>query len=81
MKLHKSLVIFAIFFTILLSVFLTSIFWDLIKLNYDESNLIKAEAFYRKINPSTNVLRFLIFVIIPISIFLFSYIFFLKRLA
>ncbi len=81
MKLHKSLVIFAIFFTILLSVFLTSIFWDLIKLNYDESNLIKAEAFYRKINPSTNVLRFLIFVIIPISIFLFSYIFFFKTLG
>jgi len=81
MKDHRTLIIFLTFLMMVISVLLVSLFWDLIKLSYDENNLIKGEAFYKKINPNTNTLRFLIFVISPILIFLFSYIFFFKTLS
>jgi len=79
-KLRKSFIIFLTFFIILISIFIITFLWDFIRLTYNENNLFRAEAFYKKINPNTNTLRFLIFVITPISIFLLSYIFFFKTL-
>ena len=54
-------------------------FWDKIKIPYDESNLIQGEFFSKKNNPINEILRFLIFIFIPLLIFLVSYLKFNKK--
>ena len=54
-------------------------FWDKIKIPYDVSNLIQGEFFSKKNNPINEILRFLIFVFIPLLIFLVSYLKFNKQ--
>ena len=36
--------------------------WDIIKLPYNESNLIIGEYYYKKLSPQNNLLRFLFFI-------------------
>jgi len=45
-------------------------FWDLIKLPYNENNLIIGNYYYNKINPLNDTIRFLIFLTIPFLIYL-----------
>ena len=47
--------------------------WDKIKLPYNENNLIQGEYFFKKYNPFNEILRFCIFIFIPLTIFLISY--------
>lgn len=75
---YKKIFLFSL---ILISILLTFIFWDKIKLPYDESNTIHGEAYNNKINPNTNTLRFLIFVFLPILIFFIGYVSLFKTLS
>jgi len=55
------------------SLFCVTIIWEQIKIPYDQTNLIQGEFFFKKHNPINEVLRVLAFVLIPIFIFLISY--------
>ena len=54
----------------LFCVLLILYFWDLIKLPYNENNLIIGNYYYNKINPLNDTIRFLIFLTIPFLIYL-----------
>ena len=58
---------------LVVSVIFCAFFWDKIRLPYDESNLIQGEYFFKKYNPNNEILRFLIFIFIPLGIFLITY--------
>ena len=58
---------------LVVSVIICAFFWDKIRLPYDESNLIQGEYYFKKYNPSNEILRFLIFIFIPLGIFLITY--------
>ena len=62
----------------LISLVIMVYFWDMIKIPYDQSNLIQGEFFLKKYNPNNETLRFLSFVFIPLFVFLISYLNFLK---
>jgi len=47
--------------------------WDKIRLPYNESNLIHGEYYLKKFNPFNEVIRFITFVFIPLTVFLISY--------
>ena len=54
----------------LFCVLLILYFWDLIKLPYNENNLIIGNYYYNKINPLNDTIRFVIFLTIPFLIYL-----------
>ncbi len=49
------------------------IFWDSIKLPYDESNVIAGLPLYKKFNPINDKIRFLFFIVPSVLIYLFCY--------
>ena len=49
------------------------IFWDSIKLPYNENNVIVGEYFYKKFNPLNDKIRFLLFIIPSVLIYLSFY--------
>jgi len=49
------------------------LFWDNIKLPYDENNKIIGDYFYKKFNPQNELLRFTLFIVIPCFVYLISY--------
>ena len=57
----------------LLFLIIFTLLWDKIKLPYNESNLIQGEYYLKKFNPYNEILRFIIFIFIPLFIFLISY--------
>ena len=67
------------FIWLVVSLFFVTIIWELIKIPYDSTNLIQGEFFWKKHNPINEVLRVLTFVLIPIFIFLISYLICLKN--
>ena len=54
--------------------FIILIFWDKIKLPYDENNLIIGNYYYNKINPLNDTIRFLTFLIVPFLVHLLLFI-------
>ena len=56
-----------------ISLIIFALFWDQIKLPYDENNSIIGQYSANKYNPANEILRFVCFVIIPIIIYLISY--------
>jgi hypothetical protein len=46
------------------------IFWDSIKLPYNENNVIIGEPFHKKFNPLNDKIRFLLFIIPSVLIYL-----------
>lgn len=73
MKINLNIISFiCLILAILISLFL----WDLIKLPYDNTNLIQGTAFNKKINPYDNTLKVLFFLFFPIISYL---IIFLKK--
>ena len=58
---------------LIVSLFCVTIIWEQIKIPYDQTNLIQGEFFFKKHNPINEALRVLTFVLIPIFIFLISY--------
>ena len=62
-----------------ISIFCVTIVWEQIKIPYDQTNLIQGEFFFKKHNPINEVLRVLTFVLIPIGIFLISYLKYFKN--
>ena len=67
------------FIWLVVSLFFVTIIWELIKIPYDSTNLIQGEFFWKKHNPINEGLRVLTFVLIPIFIFLISYLICLKN--
>ena len=67
------------FIWLVVSLFFVTIIWELIKIPYDSTNLIQGEFFLKKHNPINEALRVLTFVLIPIFIFLISYLKCLKN--
>ena len=61
------------YFFLIISLIFVSIIWEQIKIPYDQTNLIKGEFSLKNYNPFNEVLRFLTFVLIPILVFLISY--------
>ena len=57
----------------LLLLAISIIFWDSIKLPYDESNVIVGLPFYKKFNPINDKIRFLFFIIPSVLMYLFFY--------
>lgn len=57
----------------LISLSIIIFFWDYIKLPYDYNNNILGEPFDRKYNPTNNTLRFILFISIPVFIYLYFY--------
>ena len=49
------------------------IFWDFIKLPYDESNNIVGQPFFNKFHPINDKIRFLFFITPSVLIYLFFY--------
>ena len=47
--------------------------WDIIKLPYDEGNLIIGEYYLKKINPQNDLFRFLFFIVPAVIVYLISY--------
>jgi hypothetical protein len=58
---------------LVVSIIICTFLWDKIKIPYDESNLIQGEYFFKKYNPNNEIIRFLIFIFIPLGIFLVTY--------
>jgi len=56
-----------------LSILVVCLLWDIIKLPYNESNLIIGEYYYKKLSPQNDLLRFLFFILIPCFVYLISY--------
>ncbi len=50
-------------------ILISSIFWDYIKIPFNESNKIYGEFYLKKYNPVNEILRFLIFVFFPLLVF------------
>ncbi len=67
------------FIWLVVSLFFVTIIWKQIEIPYDPSNLIQGEFFFKKHNPINEVLRVLTFVLIPILVFLISYLVCLKN--
>ena len=65
----KYLPIFLSFLILMVSI----IFWDSIKLPYNENNLIVGNYFYKKFNPLNDKIRFLLFIIPSVLIYLSFY--------
>lgn len=61
--------IYPYLFLILCIIFSTYI-WDFIKIPYNDQNTIYGEFLFKKYNPINEVLRFLVFVFFPLTIFL-----------
>ncbi len=59
--------------TSFLSILVVCLLWDIIKLPYNENNLIIGEYYYKKLNPQNDLLRFLFFILIPCFVYLISY--------
>ena len=57
----------------LLLLAISIIFWDSIKMPYDESNVIVGQPFYKKFNPINDKIRFLFFIVPSVLIYLFCY--------
>jgi len=55
------------------SLIILTFLWDKIKLPYNESNLIQGEYFLKKYNPYNEILRFIIYIFVPLIVFLISY--------
>ena len=53
--------------------------WDLIKLPYNQENLILGEYSNKKFNPLNEIVRFSLFVILPFLIYLVCYLKFNKK--
>jgi len=49
------------------------VFWDKIRLPYNESNLIIGEYYFKKFNPQNDSLRFILFIIPSVLVYLISY--------
>ena len=64
--------IFPLIFCILLFIIII-FFWDYIHLPYDQNNQIIGEYFYKKFNPSNEILRFLLVIGIPALTYLYLY--------
>jgi len=65
----KYLPIFLSFLLLIVSI----IFWDSIKLPYNENNVIVGESFHKKFNPFNDKIRFLLFIIPSVLIYLSFY--------
>ena len=59
---------------LIISLFFVTFIWDKVRIPYDQTNLIQGEFFLKKYNPINETLRFLIFVFVPLFVFLISYI-------
>lgn len=57
----------------LMSLFLMSLMWEKIKLPYNFDNQILGEYYEKKFNPTNEVLRFIIFIGLPVCAYFFSY--------
>ena len=57
----------------LISIFLSLIIFDYLKLTYDENNIIQGTALIKKINPYDNILKVYFFIFFPLTIFLITY--------
>ena len=62
------------FLTSFICAFLILLFWDKIKLPYDESNLLIGNYYDNKINPLNDTIRFLIFLVFPFLVYLLTFI-------
>ena len=60
-------------FLSLISLSIVLFFWDSLKLPYDNTNNIIGEYYYKKFNPSNDILRFILFIGIPAVVYLFVY--------
>lgn len=58
-----------IIFVLLISTLISTLFWNLIQIPYNENNLIYSDAFIKKINPNINFLRVFFFLFLPIFLF------------
>ena len=64
------------YFPIIISFFfflISILFWEKIKLPYDENNLIIGEYFYKKFNPQNDTIRFIILIIPAVLAYLVTY--------
>ena len=64
------------YFPIAISLFFLAtviIFWDNIKIPYNENNLIIGEHYLNKFNPQNDTLRFILFITLPSLVYLMSY--------
>ena len=57
----------------LISLFLISLTWEKIKLPYNFDNQILGEYYEKNFNPTNEVLRFIIFIGLPVCVYFFSY--------
>jgi len=57
----------------LLVVLTVIIFWEYIKLPYNNENIIIGEHYYNKYNPLNDKIRFLLLIIIPSLVYIFCY--------
>ena len=57
----------------LTSLFIITFFWDYIKLPYDFKNNILGEHYVKQYNPSNDIIRFIIFIGIPVFIYLYFF--------
>ena len=57
----------------LTSLFIITFFWDYIKLPYDFKNNILGEHYDKQYNPSNDTIRFIIFIAIPVLIYLYFF--------
>jgi hypothetical protein len=66
----KAVPILSLLFSIVLCTFL----WDHISLSYDEGNTIKGDFYKNKYNPKNEILRFILFVGLPLLVYFLTYI-------
>ncbi len=66
---NRFIPIFISFASLLIVLF----FWENIKLSYDNTNNIIGEYYYKKFNPTNEILRFIIFIGVPTTIYLIFY--------
>ena len=52
-----------------LSIIFATLIWEHIYIPYDENNIIYGDFYSKKYNPINEILRFLIFTFIPLSVF------------
>ena len=68
------------FISSFIAAYIILIFWDKIKLPYDENNIIIGNYYYNKINPLNDTIRFLTFLTIPFFVYLLLFIKFNKNI-